>query len=714
MANTTYSFYARYDDIPANIPGVSLISVDLTTELNESEYLFVLNYEISTRINSEYIYGFTFSDDNNTVNHEFNFRSIINLDIPTLVEKKYTLKFRDEDSLPVFTDHSFLLSYGDVLDIDLSSSSRYEFTLPSNIFILQTSFYKFDIKYDDRNPDTFFSEHVFSFMNKNTAGKKSSRTYDFRYKHLESLPFEERIYFPFTTRKSVDLANTDPDMSVSILGRGTYTYTASIGDIVLEYKEYIVIIDNGQAYSSYFAEINIELGGSTSLYNENNISILRTEIVGNLAGLTFILDKADIDSSVSISMYKKTESEYINISRDWTGWKTFINTDQFGEFGALEDYSSNTYALVELPSRDFKILPKQPDNCCLTRAEDICSLTPPKEASYISPPKPIECEIILSVDAGKDQFAICNAETTLVGTVGGTDSETMPVEWEMIDGGVITWLSPIDQKVVTYASKFSEDKIFRFYINKGTDIEVYDDVIVYGAPQSVPHAYPSQITRESSSGIGFTLKWLLGFNGETVEYLTSRTDGDAMLLWSNPSSQPYSVTEYTLERRSRSDVEWEYVITIPYSEDNVYNNPERGYVYRVIAITNSVDNTFTSNNVYTPVTLSEFAPWKIEIWVSDLHSGGRGSITRDPTQSSYTVKNYTRFNKDAETEFMFGGINSITKTSTQSSYSVLDYIKTVLSTDDKYEFGGPYGISRESTQSRYEVFDADTVGGIGG
>lgn len=92
--------------------------------------------------------------------------------------------------------------------------------------------------------------------------------------------------------------------------------------------------------------------------------------------------------------------------------------------------------------------------------------------------------VISSFSAGDQQFATCAIEVTLTATVIG-DLTGHNILWEQLTGDTqIVFVTPTNQLTATYnvIGGGSNDRIFRFYIDKGTPLERFDDVTVWGTP----------------------------------------------------------------------------------------------------------------------------------------------------------------------------------------------------------------------------------------
>lgn len=103
--------------------------------------------------------------------------------------------------------------------------------------------------------------------------------------------------------------------------------------------------------------------------------------------------------------------------------------------------------------------------------------------------------IITFFTAGEDQIITCATNVTLEATVLG-DITGHTFLWEQLTGDPVNWLTPQDQFVVQFEQINTDDKSFRFWIDKGTPFEQFDDVWTYNTPisendVSVTTSYPT-------------------------------------------------------------------------------------------------------------------------------------------------------------------------------------------------------------------------------
>lgn len=105
--------------------------------------------------------------------------------------------------------------------------------------------------------------------------------------------------------------------------------------------------------------------------------------------------------------------------------------------------------------------------------------------------------IIYRYDAGNNVNSICgnNITITLQANVVG-DLFRHTFYWEQVSGSQVTWLTPRDRLSVDIQFTPSDDKQFRFYIDKGTSREKYADTWVFATPTSVSENFIYSFSNE--------------------------------------------------------------------------------------------------------------------------------------------------------------------------------------------------------------------------
>lgn len=189
------------------------------------------------------------------------------------------------------------------------------------------------------------------------------------------------------------------------------------------------------------------------------------------------------------------------------------------------------------------------------------------------------------VSAGIDSVFTCRNVVSMSATVVG-DLRGHTVEWEQISGAPVQFLSPTNELEMTFTFNSRDDKQFRFYMDRGTPMEWYDDVWAWQTPTDT-HYHASQIPSNSHtiSGINNS-NWdstSVHVITEFVDYNTafkgyaSATDTNKALFWVKPPDSQY-VTHYVIQR-------WENGAWTDFAVTNAkvqYAPVENGYNYRLL------------------------------------------------------------------------------------------------------------------------------------
>ena len=222
--------------------------------------------------------------------------------------------------------------------------------------------------------------------------------------------------------------------------------------------------------------------------------------------------------------------------------------------------------------------------------------------------KAIPSGIIQSISAGPDGVAVCDVEYTLSATViGELDGHSML--WEQIDGTAVTFTTPIDQLSVTYTQTTFDNKVFRFYVDKGTASQRFDDVTVFGSPTDSTHnklttgnaaITTNQVVLKVVSPLPDSIHpGIVECRGTTQNHPKLVWNVEQLTTVSNISQ----IINYAVERRDNSTGVWttENIITPPY---NMYP-PIASNSYRVAAtvvLDNGVIDVIYSNVVWAALT----------------------------------------------------------------------------------------------------------------
>lgn len=219
--------------------------------------------------------------------------------------------------------------------------------------------------------------------------------------------------------------------------------------------------------------------------------------------------------------------------------------------------------------------------------------------------------IIYSFDAGENKNAICGTiNITLTARVNG-DLFNHTLWWEQVSGNPVNWLSPRDQLTVDVSYPASDDKVFRFYIDKGTSREQYADVTIYGTPTSI---YNGEINGKVQQKVFGDKKYEIFYLGGNDNLLSdndiyyilgagiptsqvvycAKTTNEFTLVFNLPSNTD-GLTKAIIETRDETDGSWiEYQVIQRENlkqNDNTVNIYNRGW-FRIILEYKRAMNTY--------------------------------------------------------------------------------------------------------------------------
>jgi hypothetical protein len=239
--------------------------------------------------------------------------------------------------------------------------------------------------------------------------------------------------------------------------------------------------------------------------NNNNLTI--TLLWNSFTSQILKIDIPDIDkdSSISISVYKKTEDGLIPVLINKGKWQSYINTDE----------NKHKKKKVELGSRLYKIIQYQPSECCLQPSDGVKSIC--KLSDFNKEPEPItkyifnpdihvfafpflqdtgiishaifatafrsDTDYQIPFKMGDNISTVCTEiqlytlDAQVYDTIL-TRTEFHDYEWEQISGTQVIWTTDrFALRVTIDINEVKEDRQFKFYIDRGTDLE--QSVILY-------------------------------------------------------------------------------------------------------------------------------------------------------------------------------------------------------------------------------------------
>jgi hypothetical protein len=231
----------------------------------------------------------------------------------------------------------------------------------------------------------------------------------------------------------------------------------------------------------------------------------------------------------------------------------------------------------------------------------------PFQVSFSSKATPVG--VIDFFTAGPDQVTICDTTVTMTATVIG-DLTGHVVLWEQLTGSAVTFITPLNQLSVTYTTATFDDKSFRFWIDKGTGEQQFDDINIFGTP-TFPY-YGGSPDQNCIINYGLWLRcnkpalqildaFPLVPHGGVVECDTS---SQPELHW-NAFCEDDRRLQYVVQERSVAGP-WTDEAILPPTATN-YTPLNLGSTYRVVAVNlelNIASSAVSSNSVYVDGNIS--------------------------------------------------------------------------------------------------------------
>ena len=205
----------------------------------------------------------------------------------------------------------------------------------------------------------------------------------------------------------------------------------------------------------------------------------------------------------------------------------------------------------------------------------------------------------LDVDAGPDLFAICVPDATLTATVTlePSDITVHSYLWEQVSGNPVTWITPINQLSASYTTLDFSDKKFRFTVDKNTQSELFDEVVVFGTPTSSMPFSAGHSSQIETSCRRVTLSFLANATSVGSLQLTSSYE----LNWTTPTcDETEHLVEYLVQRKPALGP-WITFDVVPSGDPRTAITPNITDIFRVWAVYDDNEN-YASNLIYAPVS----------------------------------------------------------------------------------------------------------------
>ena len=214
--------------------------------------------------------------------------------------------------------------------------------------------------------------------------------------------------------------------------------------------------------------------------------------------------------------------------------------------------------------------------------------------------------VISQFDAGADKVAVCDLDVTLTATIVG-DANGHTFFWEQLSGSPIIITSAQNELTFSYTQDTFDDKSFRFYIDRNSAQEKFDDVVVFGSPTSSAYFGFGDVSYKFNSSVTFgkdalTLREISPFTLSSTNGIVECEEKLHPTIQYVAESFFYDFQMFLLQRRDNSTGLWTDIRT--YTDlSAVYEVPlpERDYSYRVVGVfdrKNGELGTVASNVMY--------------------------------------------------------------------------------------------------------------------
>lgn len=400
-----HTFSLQYTMGLYGIPFITIADISLSTLVENQSHLFRFVYDTELRQEADYVYelpyGISHIDDIHEfrLTYEFNkelvdtsyeFRIPYRFSLGTTLQKDYSfnLRYTDTGYLQQEWAHTFGLPYSIGLsnyvnnlftirytNTALFLSDEYVFNLRSDFGLIRHRDYEFKARYVDAS-FVASAEYVYHFRSLLGAVEERETDFNFRYRYDYYTP----VSYEFNMSYHIRLANAaNPDNVTTTItpnGNGGADFELQIIDVEMMQGDYVLAIDSGSSYSSFFVKYTVPDTGASivdmTLYDSNGVTI-DVSFTDVLDIIKFTIRDIDIDSSISISSYGIDNNEFTVMFNEWPNWSSYVHED-------LEEFSS----LIQLDSGNFKILPLQPNTCCILQTSELCILPPYSDVDNIA------------------------------------------------------------------------------------------------------------------------------------------------------------------------------------------------------------------------------------------------------------------------------------------------------------------------------------------
>lgn len=192
--------------------------------------------------------------------------------------------------------------------------------------------------------------------------------------------------------------------------------------------------------------------------------------------------------------------------------------------------------------------------------------------------------------AGLSQTVICAPFVHLTAVVSGDDITEHETLWEQISGDTVYFLeSPYNTLEVSYSQPSTGlDRKFRFWIDKGTENQIYSDTEILSTIRETMYSnitYNNNVEESFYNFINMVKKEALSGFPAPPNYIVDRTGisfvnvEDNWLLWTLPNVVGTTIVEVELQEYQNNN--WVTVKTLLPTSTQYYNSGKYNVFYRI-------------------------------------------------------------------------------------------------------------------------------------
>ena len=206
--------------------------------------------------------------------------------------------------------------------------------------------------------------------------------------------------------------------------------------------------------------------------------------------------------------------------------------------------------------------------------------------------------VIAFFSAGPDQQAVCDGAVTMTAIVIG-DTEGHAFLWEQLSGSAVAWTTPLNQFSVSFTTATFDDKVFRFWVDKGAGNQQFDDINIFSTP-TFSFSVGGSGADDSFVEVGIgglsqapVLKIATAFTESKSSLAECRTaTSPQKLLWT-VAAQEGRIIQFVVQFRNNAGP-WSDEAILPAGSNAYTTLANVGAAYQVVVVREELNSTISS------------------------------------------------------------------------------------------------------------------------